>query len=172
MGHIFDDSHVICWKLARPHMSTLRIASRLITYIWAAPNTALGALAGLAMLCLGGRLRFVAGVAEFHGGWAGRFFAALPRPICFGAMTLGHVILGTSGEGLAALREHEHVHVRQYEQWGMFFLPAYALSSVWQVMHGRCGYRSNFFERQAYAVEARQKSQPDPSFRRAAVSHR
>jgi hypothetical protein len=60
------------------------------------------------------------------------------------------------------------VHVRQYEQWGMFFLPAYALSSVWQVIHGRGGYRNNYFERHAYAVEATQKLRPNPSFQRTA----
>ena len=127
----------------------------ITAYAWAAPNTALGAVAGLAVLCLGGRVRFVAGVAEFHGGLSGRFCAALPEPLRFGAMTLGHVILGTSAAELAALRGHEHVHVRQYEQWGLLFLPAYALSSIWQVVHGRCGYRSNFFEGQACALEAK-----------------
>jgi hypothetical protein len=92
-------------------VSTYRSSiSKLIAYIWAAPNTA-----------------------------------------------LGHVILGTCHKEIAALREHEYVHVRQYEQWGVFFLPAYALSSAWEVAHGRCGYRSNFFERQAYAVEGHPK---------------
>lgn len=137
---------------------------KLIAYAWAAPNTALGILLGLVMLVFGGRVRVVAGVAEFHGGKAGRFFASLPRPLCFGAMTLGHVILGTCQQELAALREHEHVHVRQYEQWGMFFLPAYALSSLWEVSHGRSAYRNNFFERQAYAVESTEKCRhTDPS---------
>jgi len=65
-------------------------------------------------------------------------------------MTLGHVVLGASRAELDRLREHERVHVRQYERWGVFFLPAYILSSVWQVAHGRRGYRDNFFERQAY----------------------
>jgi len=132
---------------------------KLFAYIWAAPNTALGIVLGLVILGLGGRVRIVTGVAEFHGGKAGHFFASLPHPLCFGAITLGHVILGTCQQELAALREHEHVHVRQYEQWGMFFLPAYALSSLWEVSHGRHGYRNNFFERQAYAVESTQKSQ-------------
>lgn len=137
---------------------------RAIAYAWAAPNTALGILLGLVMLGFGGRLHIVAGVAEFHGGKAGRFFASLRRPLCFGAMTLGHVILGTCQQQLATLREHEHVHVRQYERWGMFFLPAYALSSLWEVSHGRSGYRNNFFERQAYAVEDTKKYRyPDSS---------
>jgi hypothetical protein len=137
---------------------------RLIAYIWAAPNTALGLAVGLVMLCLGGRLRLVAGVAEFYGGWLARIVASLPGPLCFGAMTLGHVIVGIDQTTLCVLREHEHAHVRQYEQWGLFFLPAYALSSLWQVVHGRSAHRSNFFERQACAaVEGNQKIAGKPS---------
>jgi hypothetical protein len=130
---------------------------KLLTYTWAAPNTALGILFGLVFIGLGGRMQVVAGVAEFHGGSAGRFFASRPHPFCFGAMTLGHVILGTCQKQLTALRTHEHVHVRQYEKWGMFFLPAYALSSLWEVGHGRNGYRNNYFERQAYALADQSK---------------
>jgi hypothetical protein len=105
---------------------------------------------------LGGQVRVVAGVFEFHGGWLGQRLAALPHPFCFGAITLGHVILATCHHELTALRAHEHVHVRQYERWGIFFLPAYAVSSLWEVAHGRDGYTGNFFERQAYAVAGRQ----------------
>lgn len=143
-----------------PQMRKYRSAIfKLFAYAWALPNTALGLLFGLLILGLGGRVQVVAGVAEFHSGIAGRFFASRPHPFCFGAITLGHVILGTCHRQLAALRGHEHVHVRQYERWGMFFLPAYALSSLWEVSHGRCGYRNNYFERQAYAVEDHQKLQ-------------
>jgi hypothetical protein len=127
--------------------------------MWAAPNTALGIVAGLVILALGGRVGVVNGVAEFQCGGVGRALATRSSPFCFGAITLGHVILGTNHEELALLREHEHVHVRQYEQWGMFFLPAYALSSLWEVIHGRRGYRDNFFERQAYAVADNKKMQ-------------
>lgn len=141
-------------------MSSYRNAIfKLLAYTWAAPNTALGILVGLIMLGFGGRVRVVAGITEFYGGKLGRFFASLPPPFCFGAMTLGHVILGTCQNQLAALQAHEYVHVKQYERWGLFFLPAYALSSLWEVSHGRCGYRNNFFERQAYAVEDTQKLQ-------------
>lgn len=144
-------------------MRTYRSAIfKLIAYAWAVPNTVLGILLGFVMLGLGGKVRIVKGVAEFYGGKAGRFFASLPHPFCFGALTLGHVILGTCHRELVALRAHEHVHVRQYERWGMFFLPAYALSSLWELTHGRCGYRNNFFERQAYATEGHQKLQDGP----------
>lgn len=129
----------------------LSTMSKLITYTWAFPNTFLGILFGLVMIVLGGKVRIVAGAIEFHGGRMGNFFATRPHPFCFSAITFGHVILGTCHTELCALRTHEHVHVRQYERWGIFFLPAYALSSLWEVCHGRNGYRNNYFERQAYA---------------------
>lgn len=130
--------------------------NRLIKYLWAAPNTLIGCLVGLLVLCLGGRARLVAGVAEFHSGLIGLFFARLPKPICFGAMTLGHVIIGVNKAQLCAFREHEHVHVRQYERWGLFFMPSYALFSLWEAAHGRRWYKNNYFERQAYAAETTQ----------------
>ncbi|MFZ4287218.1 signal peptide prediction [Variovorax sp. HJSM1_2] len=108
------------------------------------------------MLGLGAKARIEAGAVEFHGGWLGQRLAALPHPYCFGAMTLGHVILATNHHELTALRTHEQVHMRQYERWGIFFLPAYALSSLWAVAHGRDGYMGNFFERQAYAAARRE----------------
>lgn len=135
--------------------TSLNILSKLIAYTWVFPNTALGILFGFVMLALGGKVRIVAGVAEFHGGWMGRFFATRPHPFCFGAITLGHVILGTCDAELCALRTHEHVHVKQYKRWGVFFLPAYALSSLWEISRGRDGYRNNYFERQAYKLEAK-----------------
>ncbi len=137
----------------------LRTLFKLIAYAWAAPNTLLGILLGLVMIVFGGRVHFMDGAAEFHGGWVGNFFATRPRPFCFGAITVGHVILGTCHNELNALRAHEHVHVRQYERWGVFFLPAYALSSLWEVSNGRNGYWNNCFERQAYAEDAKQKQQ-------------
>ena len=136
-----------------------QLSSRLIAYAWAAPNTLLGLAAGLVMLSLGGRLGFVAGVAEFHGGWLGRIVARAPKSVGFGAMTLGHVIVGIDQATLCALRAHEHAHVRQYEQWGLFFLPAYALSSLWQIANGRSAHASNFFERQACAMASQVPSE-------------
>jgi len=145
-------------------MSTYhKIISKLIAYAWVAPNTALGLLLGLVMISLGGRVHFIDGVAEFHGGWVGNFFASRSHPFCFGAITVGHVILATCHNELSALRVHEHVHVRQYERWGIFFLPAYALSSMWELCHGRNGYWNNCFEKQAYAEEAKQKLQANAS---------
>ena len=143
-----------------PPMNARRRMFRVIAYIWAAPNTALGAVAGIAMLCLGGHVRVVSGVAEFHGGLVGRLLASLTGVARFGAVTLGHVIVGIDEPCLCVLRDHEHAHVRQCERWGLFFLPAYALSSLWECMHGRNAYWNNWFERQARALEAARRSRP------------
>lgn len=137
-----------------PRVRALRPLLRTAVHLWVAPNTLLGLSAGLIVLALGGRLRVVRGAAEFSGGLLAALAGSLPRPVRFSAMTLGHVILGSSEADLARVREHEHVHIRQYERWGPLFLPAYAASSLWQLVRGRRAYRDNFFERQAYAHEA------------------
>ena len=122
-------------------MRLLRIAGRIAAYAWASPNTLIGLVGGLAVLPCGGTVRIVRGVAEFAAG--------IPLRVRFDAITLGHVIIGVSEAKLSAARDHEHVHVRQYEAWGPFFLLAYAASSAWQFVHGRNVYYDNYFERQA-----------------------
>lgn len=124
-----------------------RRARRVAAYCWAAPNTALGVAAGLLVLAAGGRARWVDGTVEVHGGRIG----ALAAGSGFGAITLGHVILGLDANQLQALRAHERVHVRQCERWGVLFLPAYLLAGLWQAARGRGAHRDNPFERQARA---------------------
>jgi hypothetical protein len=120
------------------------------SYAWASPNTAIGLVLGLVALTFRARVRSRHGAVEFFGGRLGALFA-MPRFACpFRAVTLGHVILGIDAAALDCARAHEHVHVRQYEQWGPLFLPAYAVSSLWQLARGRRCYRDNWFERQAY----------------------
>jgi hypothetical protein len=130
----------------------MRILLQGLKYLWAAPYTALGVLAGLVAVLFGARWRVERGVLEFVGGRVGRSLSRLPQPFGFSAMTLGHVILAVDGPALRTLRQHERVHVRQYERWGLLFLPAYLLSSLVQLLRGRDPYRENHFERQAYAA--------------------
>ncbi len=124
---------------------------KLLMRAWAAPYSALGLLLGLAMLLAGGRMQVRQGALEFDGGRLGRLAARLPPPLCFSAITLGHVILGTDQAALAAARSHEQVHVRQYERWGILFVPAYLFSSLVQLALGRRPYQDNRFEREACA---------------------
>ena len=125
---------------------------RALAVAWAAPYTGLGLLAGLAMLAAGGRVRIMRRTLEFSGGRLGVGMTRLPQRCPFSAITLGHVILGVDAHALNSLRDHEQVHVAQYERWGVFFVPAYLLSSAWQICCGRCAYRDNYFEKQAYAI--------------------
>ena len=125
---------------------------RLAAYVWASPNTLIGLLFGFVMILFGAELRRQRGVAEFSGGGIGSLIARPALRIPFRAITLGHVILGTDQASLDAARDHEHVHVRQYETWGPLFLPAYVASSAWQLVCGRRCYRDNWFERQAWGT--------------------
>ena len=128
----------------------IRWVCRLLVVTWASPWTALGILLGLAGLATGGRGRIRSGVLEFHGGLLTRMLDRLPVSAI--AMTLGHVVVGQTASGLDLAREHELVHVRQYERWGPFFVPAYGLWSAYLWMVGRDPYRDNPFEREAYGV--------------------
>ncbi len=102
------------------------MVERIWSYAWASPNTAIGFAFGLLAVLFGAQLRPRQGVFEFSGGGLGRLFAAPWLACPFRAVTLGHVILGYGcGQRSTASRTHEQVHVRQYEQWGPLFLPAY-----------------------------------------------
>jgi hypothetical protein len=118
---------------------------RTLAYAWAAPTTLVGVTAGALTLCTGGRVQRRCGALEFHGGFS-RWFAA---KVGFGAMTLGHVIIGRDEFALEYCREHEQAHVRQVERWGIAFIPAYLLASAWAWALGQHYYLDNWFERDA-----------------------
>ncbi len=127
----------------------------LRSYAWTSPNSLIGLIIGGALILLGARAKRIAGVLEVEGGLVGTLLGPKRIALPWRAMTLGHVILGIDQAALDQSRTHEHVHVRQYEQWGPFFLPAYVVSSLWQFACGRRCYRDNWFERQAYAEDGR-----------------
>jgi hypothetical protein len=115
---------------------------------WAAPWSALGLVVGLAALASGGRMRRVGRVLEIYGGAARWLLEHFPAEPC--AMTLGHTVLGRTGAALDVCRAHELVHVRQYERWGPFFIPAYLLCSLALWLRGADPYHDNPFEIEAY----------------------
>jgi hypothetical protein len=117
---------------------------KALRYAWAFPLTALGLLVALLTLGTGGEVQRCEGTLEVHGGFARRFLRL--RLFRAQAMTLGHVILGVAPWALNLCREHERAHVRQCEQWGPLFLPAYALASLWAWARGGHYYRDNWFE--------------------------
>ncbi len=132
----------------------MMIHRRLFCYFWAMPGSLVGlGLIPLALLS-GGRMHIVEGVLEAYGGW---LTALLQRPFWISgpisAITFGHVVLGCDRPTLKRTRRHERVHVRQYERWGPFFIPAYVLSSIWIRVRGGNAYLDNPFEVEAYAVD-------------------
>ncbi len=122
----------------------------VLAMIWASPYTLIGLLLGVVGLATGGRVRRRGRVIEFHGGgvkW-------LLRRFFFGqgamALTLGHVVLGQTDAALDICREHELVHVRQFERWGPLMGPAYLGCSLALWLMRRRPYRDNPFEREAF----------------------
>ena len=125
---------------------------RALKYLWALPTTSVGLVAALLTLATRGNVQGREGCLECHGGFATWLLTkATPLEGGANAMTLGHVILGQSQESLDHSREHEHVHVRQVERWGVFFFPAYLGVSAWLWMKGsKDSYMENPFEKEAY----------------------
>ena len=123
-------------------------------YAWALPATLAGLLLSLLAFALGANGRIVEGAVEIAGGRINGCVSMLPRHCRFGAITIGHVIIGVDHETLARCRLHEHVHVRQYERWGVLFFPLYLFSSFLQLVQGRDPSLDNFFEREAFAKSA------------------
>ena len=127
---------------------------RPLVYVWVFPGTFVGLTFSALALLTGGKAKVVSGVLETHGGlvthilkrgniWVG--------PIS--AITLGHVVLGCDEATLLRTRRHERVHVRQYERWGPFFIPAYLACSAWVGWRGFHAYLDNPFEVEAYAID-------------------
>jgi hypothetical protein len=123
----------------------------VLRYAWALPATAVGLLFSVLALPTGATMRFVDGNIEVAGGRLHRVASLLPRSARFVAITFGHVIIGIDHAVLGHVRSHEHVHVQQYERWGLLFFPLYVASSLVQWMRGRNAYLNNCFEREAYA---------------------
>lgn len=135
--------------MPQPTRQRLAVLARLV---WVLPCSLLGGVVGLVVLALGGSAKKVDHTVELalthHQGAVPRWAAGFP----FSGITLGHVIVGQSHEGLAALRSHERVHVRQYERLGVFFFVAYPAASLIAWCQGKCPYLGNYFEQEAFAL--------------------
>jgi hypothetical protein len=98
----------------------------------------------------GGRMQRIGKVIEFHGGAIEALLRRAPVIGGAAAITFGHTVLARTLADLEATREHELVHVAQYERWGLFFIPAYLGCSLWLWCRGKHPYWDNPFEREAY----------------------
>lgn len=125
---------------------------RALAIVWASPCSFVGVLLGMAVLALRGSTRRVGPTLEVALRGDERDVPPWADKLPFAAITFGHVIVGRSHAALAALRAHERVHVRQYERLGPLFLIAYPASSLLALSRGRCPYRGNRFEREAFGL--------------------
>ena len=118
--------------------------ARALRYLWAAPWS----LVGLLLSPFFRRRRVRAGVLVCEGAeWPRRFGWN------YAAITFGHVILSVA-ETTPSLLRHELVHVRQYERWGPFFVPAYLVAAARARVRGGSAHFDNAFE-----ITARNKSE-------------
>jgi hypothetical protein len=126
---------------------------RYLRYLWASPTTFLGLVVAFALLRRG-HAALVDGVIEAHSPLLSRALASF-TPLAHGAdaMTLGHVVIGRNAHALESTRAHERVHVRQYEWWGPFFLPAYFFAGARALACGGHPYFDNRFELEARRAE-------------------
>ena len=62
---------------------------------------------------------------------------------------IGVVSLRVNAETLESTREHERVHVRQYERWGAALIPAYVVAGAAVALRGGDPRSDIVFERAA-----------------------
>lgn len=127
-------------------------ATTALKYIWAAPASAIGVCAaGIASL-VGAQAKPVSGVLEVSLAPRSTVLCKAVARLPFAAITLGHVVIACSAQEQTVHRQHERVHVAQYELWGPLFLVAYPLESLFQWFRGRRPYLDNRFELAARAA--------------------
>ena len=124
-----------------------RRALRAAAVVWAGPNSIIGLLLAPLGFLPGGSIRLRDGVLECVVGSLPRFLRAVGDRGGIEAFALGHVVVAGSAALMSKSREHERVHVRQYERYGPFFLPLYVLSSVLALARRDHPYDHNRFER-------------------------
>jgi hypothetical protein len=121
---------------------------KYLSSLWTLPNTLVGLL--FLIFALKGSIEIVDGALEIEGPGLDRIFRRITnsegRLLAF---TLGQVVIGSNKAILILARDHERRHVRQYERWGVFFIPAFFLASFWAKLQGKHPYRDNRFEREA-----------------------
>jgi hypothetical protein len=126
------------------------VIQQILRYAWASPWTLFGLVIGCFGLATGGSLRFQGGTLEIAGGLLKGLLRSVPIPGGAVAMTLGHVVLGQTHGDLDRCRSHEAIHIRQYERWGIAFVPAYLGIGLVLWLRGKDPYLDNPFEVEAY----------------------
>ena len=131
-------------------MAPRNVLVRLPRYLWAAPCSAAGLIIASFAILLGAKAYLRNGTLQVVGGGLATGLSRLPTRLSILAFTNGHVIFAISPKAMEAYREHELVHVRQYERWGPLFPLLYLGSSLIQKLKGRDPYFANWFEKEAH----------------------
>jgi len=122
----------------------------LFGILWAAPWSLVGLGIGGLGLISGGHVQRKGRILEFWGGCLPTVLRVFPFYSGSPVATFGHAVLGRTDRHLDACREHQLVHVRQYERWGILFVPAYLVCWFALWLRGKRPYYDNPFERQAF----------------------
>jgi len=134
-------------------MNVIKTLGSFLRYCWVLPVSCIGILLIPFVIFPGGSVSIKAGVIEAEGGILPFLLSRRRRHSMIDALTIGHVIMGQNHESLNRCRDHESVHVRQYERWGLLFPVLYLLSSAAALVRGMDPYRDNRFEREAFRSE-------------------
>ncbi len=126
----------------------------VVRTLWAAPWSLVGLLIGVLGLLSGGHVQRKGRVLELYGGCLPTILHFFPFYSGSPVATFGQVVLGRSSRHLNACRMHQLVHVRQYERWGLLFVPAYLSCSVAMWFRGKHPYYDNPFELSALRESA------------------
>jgi hypothetical protein len=133
-------------------MNPIKIMASLFKYGWVLPVSCIGVTLLPFVLLSGGGVSFVTGAIEAQGGLLPALLSSRRFRFSISALTVGHVIFSPDSDSLRRCRDHEHVHIRQYERWGPFFPPLYLLSSAAALLCGRDPYWNNSFEQEAFRL--------------------
>lgn len=133
-------------------MKIIKTLGSFLRYCWVLPVSIIGILLIPLVIFSGGSISVTAGVIEAEGGILPLLLSRRRPHFTIAALTIGHVIIGQNRESLTRCRNHEHVHVRQYERWGPLFPPLYLLSSAAALISGMDPYRDNIFEQEAFSA--------------------
>ena len=133
-------------------MNPIKIMVSFFKYCWVLPVSCIGMILLPFVLLSGGGVSFATGAIEAQGGLLPALLSSRRFRFSIAALTIGHVICSPDRDSLRSCRDHEHVHIRQYERWGPFFPPLYLLSSAAALLRGRDPYRDNRFEQEAFRL--------------------
>ena len=128
----------------------IKTVGSCIRYCWVLPVSCIGIVLLPFIILSGGAVVIAAGVIEAEGAIASFLLSRLH----IDAIAIGHVIFGRNRDSLIRCRNHERVHVRQYERWGPLFPVLYLLSSAAAMVRGLHPYRDNRFEKEAFRVSS------------------